>query len=227
MIIYLYVKRHSATGLKYFGFTTKRNPFKYKGSGLYWNRYLKKYGSNCDTIEIWGFDSQELCTEFALRFSIENNIVESNEWANLKIEDGLPGRRIKGFKTPQCVKSKISKTLTESYRSGKREKLNFCGELNPMFGKTHTVEAKYKQSQKRLNKSWDEIYTSESKNIMLIGSKQRGIKLGQNNKGFVTCIDPKGETARVTSDIFHSSNGYYVGVQSNEGKYRIMNKDKV
>jgi hypothetical protein len=227
MIIYLYIKRHYITGLKYFGFTTKTNPFKYKGSGLYWIRHLNKYGSNFNTIEIWGFDDQELCTEFALKFSIENNIVESDEWANLKVEDALPGRRIKGFKTPLSVKSKISKTLTESYKSGKREKLKLCGELNSMFGKTHTTEAKYKQSQKRLNKSWDEIYTSESKNIMLIGSKQRGIKLGQNNKGFVTCIDPKGETARVASDIFHSSNGYYVGVQSNEGKHRIINKDKV
>ena len=33
MTIYLYVKQHSITGLKYFGRTTQANPYKYKGYG--------------------------------------------------------------------------------------------------------------------------------------------------------------------------------------------------
>ena len=91
MIIYLYVKQHSITGLKYFG-KTKRNPFTYNGSGTRWSNHIKKHGSKfITTIEIWGFDDQSCCTDFALRFSEENDIVKSADWANLKPEDALDG----------------------------------------------------------------------------------------------------------------------------------------
>lgn len=90
MTIYLYIKQHSITGLKYFGRTEKPDPFSYFGSGKYWLRHIKIHGKEfIQTTEIWGFDDQSLCTEFALKFSKENNIVESKEWANLKTEDGL------------------------------------------------------------------------------------------------------------------------------------------
>lgn len=86
-IIYLYVKQHSKTGLKYFG-KTIRNPFKYKGSGKRWLNHIRKHGTNqVKTLEIWGFDDEELCSKFAVKFSIENDIVGSAEWANLIIED--------------------------------------------------------------------------------------------------------------------------------------------
>jgi hypothetical protein len=41
---YLYIKQHSITGLKYFGKTTKSNPYKYNGSGKYWIRHINKNG---------------------------------------------------------------------------------------------------------------------------------------------------------------------------------------
>jgi hypothetical protein len=70
--------------------TVKKNPFKYLGSGKYWKLHYRKHGREfIQTKEIWGFDTQELCSEFALRFSEENDIVKSSEWANLIIEDGL------------------------------------------------------------------------------------------------------------------------------------------
>jgi len=93
MIIYLYVKQHSITGLKYFGMTTKLNPFTYKGSGKYWSKHIKKHGRDyIKTLDVWGFDDQKLCTEFALKFSRDNNIVNSNQWANLIEEIGISGR---------------------------------------------------------------------------------------------------------------------------------------
>lgn len=88
---YLYIKEHEKTGLKYFGKTTK-DPLKYKGSGVYWNRHLKKYGKQC-VKTIWYklfLDIDELVL-YALNFSENNNIVESEKWANLKIENGLDG----------------------------------------------------------------------------------------------------------------------------------------
>jgi hypothetical protein len=56
MIIYLYIKQHAITGKKYFGRTTKRNPYMYKGSGSYWTNHIKKYGKeHVKTLDIFGF----------------------------------------------------------------------------------------------------------------------------------------------------------------------------
>lgn len=87
---YLYIKTHNITGLKYFGKTTN-DPFKYYGSGKYWLDHLKNHGYNI-TTEIIGYYTDELeCTNAAIDFSNKNNIVESKEWANLIIENGLDG----------------------------------------------------------------------------------------------------------------------------------------
>jgi len=112
MIIYLYIKEHSVTGLKYFGKTISTDPFKYSGSGTYWVPHIKKYGKELvKTLEVWGFDNQELCTEFALRFSKENNIVESKEWANRIPENGLPST-FQGSVLPETIRNRISNTLS-------------------------------------------------------------------------------------------------------------------
>lgn len=90
--IYLYVKRCKHCGLKYFGKTIKQNLTRYKGSGKYWMRHIAVHGqNNVETIDSWKFDSQAAATEFALNFSKENCIVESQEWANLIPEDGKDG----------------------------------------------------------------------------------------------------------------------------------------
>ena len=92
-MIYLYLKQHRITGLKYFGRTTSRNPFKYKGSGTRWGYHCNKHGwEHVITLDVWGFDSQAECTEFAIRYSLTNNIVESCDYANLEIEDGKNGK---------------------------------------------------------------------------------------------------------------------------------------
>lgn len=91
MSIYLYVKTHNATGLKYFGKTTKPDPHKYLGSGKYWKRHIKKHGNDITTEIVGVFDSAEECQEFALKFSKQNNIVDSELWANLQEENGLDG----------------------------------------------------------------------------------------------------------------------------------------
>lgn len=171
MIIYLYVKQHSITGLKYFGKTTSKDPFKYLGSGKRWIRHIKKHGKKLiKTLEVWGFDSQVLCTEFALKFSKENNIVESNEWANLKEENGLDGNPV-GFRHTQETKNNQSKLVSgknnpmygktgelspifglggifrgkcHSEKTKQLYSLTRSGELNPMYGKNHTEETKHK-----------------------------------------------------------------------------------
>ena len=88
MTIYLYIKQHSKTGLKYFGRTIK-NPWLYNGSGSYWRRHIKNHGPEyVETIAVFEFENQDDCTRFAVSFSRENNITECKEWANLCDEDG-------------------------------------------------------------------------------------------------------------------------------------------
>lgn len=97
MSIYLCVKQHAITKLKYFCKTTSKNPEKYRGSGKYWKNHINKHGKDhVITLHIWEFDNQLECTEFALKYSIDNDIVKSEEWANLILEDGKRGGSIKG-----------------------------------------------------------------------------------------------------------------------------------
>lgn len=91
MKITLYHKRHKITGLNYFGKTTKSDPYRYMGSGKRWLNHLKKHGTDVETVAIWEFENILECTEFALKFSRENNIVESLNWANLREENGKDG----------------------------------------------------------------------------------------------------------------------------------------
>jgi hypothetical protein len=95
---YLYIKQCNVTGLKYFGKTVSKDPVKYKGSGKHWTRHIEKYDNNVSTIWYQLFIDKDELVKYATMFSVNNNIVESNDWANLKIEDGLWGGGVKGIK---------------------------------------------------------------------------------------------------------------------------------
>lgn len=86
----LYKKTHNKTGLKYLGKTVK-NPHKYRGSGKHWLRHLKKHGNDVITEVIFQTQSLDDFKSFAINYSIEHNIVESTEWANLILETGTGG----------------------------------------------------------------------------------------------------------------------------------------
>jgi len=110
MKIYLYVKQHKITKLKYFGMTATKDPYVYLGSGKHWRRHLKVHGKDIDTLEVWEFTNIDECEKFALDFSKKNNIVESKDWANLRPENGRDGRApgspgLKGEKNPNWGKT--------------------------------------------------------------------------------------------------------------------------
>lgn len=110
---YLYIKQCNITGLKYFGKTVRTDPIKYKGSGKHWLRHIAKYKNNVTTTWYQLFTEKDGLVNFATKFSIDNNIVESSEWANLKVEDGLWGGGVKGIKihrTPEH-NAKISEAI--------------------------------------------------------------------------------------------------------------------
>lgn len=94
-MITLYIKTHNITGLKYFGKTIRDDVHKYKGSGQYWKRHISKYGYDV-TTEIYEQSTDEnYIREKAIQFSLDNNIVESDEWANMIVED-ISGARCFG-----------------------------------------------------------------------------------------------------------------------------------
>lgn len=69
--------------LKYFGKTISKNPTKYRGSGTYWKLFLAKYPGKVTTeiVAVFEDGEKDKCREFAIAFSIQNDIVKSNDWA--------------------------------------------------------------------------------------------------------------------------------------------------
>lgn len=112
-MIHLYVKRHTKTGLKYFGKTSRKDPRTYNGSGKYWLRHIKLHGIEyVETVQVWTFTDQDECSAFALKYSKENDIVKSESWANLKPENGLDGGTFPtGVPLSNDHKANISKSL--------------------------------------------------------------------------------------------------------------------
>jgi hypothetical protein len=97
---YLYIKQHSVTKLKYFGKTTSADPYKYNGSGIKWKNHIKKHGKEfVETIWVSDLYTDTSIVEIALHFSKENNIVESEQWANLIPENGMDGAPCNSGKT--------------------------------------------------------------------------------------------------------------------------------
>lgn len=126
----LLVMAHNVTGLKYFCKTTRLNKLcSYKGSGKYWKRHISKHGANIEVCVLGVYYDKQRCTEAALKFSYENNIVESTEWANLIVENGLDGA---GAKEAHHAFGKPSPCRGQK-RPQTSAKLK--GSLNPMYGK--------------------------------------------------------------------------------------------
>jgi len=103
---WLYIKQHNKTGLKYFG-KTILDPINYNGSGKHWKRHLKKHGADIVTSWCKLFTDIDELVNYAINFSIENRIVESPDWANLIIENGLDGGGSPSIET----RKKISNSL--------------------------------------------------------------------------------------------------------------------
>jgi hypothetical protein len=87
MTIYLYVKTHNKTGLKYLGKTSK-NPHTYLGSGIDWKAHLKEHGFDHSTKIIKECQDNQELNYWGRHYSDLWNVAESNEWANRIPETG-------------------------------------------------------------------------------------------------------------------------------------------
>ena len=175
-MIYLYLKTHKKTGLKYLGKTIK-NPFEYKGSGNFWINHLKKYGNDVDTQILFQTEDKELFRKVAKEFSIKYNIVESKEFANLTIEEGQGGQTRVGIKHTTETKLKIANSkkgrppsnLGIKHTTETKEKI-----ATAHIGKKHSEDTKKKMSEKRKGI----IFSPET------CEKIRQSKLGKKRKEF-------------------------------------------
>jgi NUMOD3 motif len=163
--IYLYIKSCPHCGMKYFG-KTIQNPYVYAGSGKHWLRHLKKHKAKALTQQVWTFDNQDICTSFALRFSDENNIVESKNWANLKPETATDGGVYQvGWNHTDKAKEKISKALRGKKRRPLSEehkrKLSEAGRGRKLSNETKRKQSESKkghsvseETRKKLSDAW-------------------------------------------------------------------------
>ena len=157
-MIYLYVKTHNITGFKYLG-KTVQNPYVYKGSGKRWLSHIKKHGNDVSTEIIGVFNTIEEFKQISIPLSKSLNIVESNQWANFRVESG------DGGDTSNYIDySKLNRGKGQSYEE--RYGIEKAAELKKLRSD--------RLSKTRKGKSYEEIYgESEGKKMRELRSKQQ------------------------------------------------------
>lgn len=145
-MIYLYLKTHKITGLKYLG-KTKYNPFTYKGSGIDWKKHIQEYGNNVTTQIIKECKDNEELNIWGRYYSTLWDVVNSAEFANRIPETG-GGVGSFGFKHSEETKEKLR---------------------NNNLGKKQTEETKRKRASKHLGRKNSE----QTKEKMSISARNR------------------------------------------------------
>jgi hypothetical protein len=145
MTIYLYIKTHKITGLKYLGKTIK-NPYKYDGSGIDWVDHLKKYGYDHYTDILMECKSKEELGIWGRYYSRYYNIITAQDdygnriWANRIPETGAGQGGILGRKRGEEFSKKMI--------------IQNKGENNPSYGVywwTNGIEEKKSKIQPDIN----------------------------------------------------------------------------
>lgn len=126
MPIYLYVKTHNTTGLKYLGKTISNDPHLYQGSGTVWKRHIRKHGYDVTTEILLETNDPTELKEVGLYYSTLWNVVESKDFANIVPESGDGGAML--------------------WTAESRQKVS-----NALKGKKHTEEAKKNYSKAQQN----------------------------------------------------------------------------
>ena len=227
-MIYLYVKTHKKTGLKYLGKTTAKDPYAYKGSGKHWTAHIKKHGYDVETKILLKTNSEKELKEAGLHYSKKWNIVKLKEWANLTEETGngigsdfskrLQKKRIKdgthhwlnGSKTREKNLQK-SKEGTHPFLGGKYVKEN---NERMLIDGTHPFlnKEKIKNNRRRVSETQKKL-----------------AKEGKHNfKGKLPVINKEGRTSIITKEAYlknqigKPSDWNYVSTSSKEARNRRL-----
>jgi hypothetical protein len=191
--------------------TTRKNVNRYRGSGVYWRQHIKKYGYDVDTQVVAKFDILHEATDFALKFSKENDIVGSVEWANLMEENchyGLPA----GFVHSENTRKKMSDTAKGHIRSKKHcENISKSkkGISNPEASKRFKGIPLSEDHRRKL---------AEAKRGRTLSQEHRNNMMKSHSKSWLV-IKPSGEQEIVVNlKRFCLENGLNSGVMCMVGK---------
>lgn len=147
MTIYLYKKTHNKTGLQYLG-KTEKDPYTYCGSGTRWLTHLEKHGTDLHTEIIKECATKEEMTYWGSYYSELWNIVESDEWANLRPETGDGGDTSKFIDYKNTHRNIKGKTYEEIYGPCRAKELKRSRSLSnslTKLGKPMSEEQKAKR----------------------------------------------------------------------------------
>src|ERR1022692_974286 len=87
----LLLKTHNKTGLKYLCKSEQDDYINYSGSGKYWKPHLKIHGKDIATELLYETGDFERFKDVCYTESIMRNVVKSEEYANLILENGSDG----------------------------------------------------------------------------------------------------------------------------------------
>jgi hypothetical protein len=192
-IIYLYLKTHNKTGLKYLGKTTQ-DPFKYRGSGLHWGRHIKKHGYDVTTeILFESFDKEEI-KEKGIYYSELFDVVASKEFANMRPESGDGGdvsQFVDYSKHPypsQLFTEQAKKNQVESRRNGKG--------FQQVKGRKRSKEEIEKTKNTTIERFGGYDFNKDSEKI------KRGVETRKRNESYEKTDDVKERTSKGMKEVW-------------------------
>lgn len=161
-MIYLYLKVHNTTGLKYLGKTISKDPHKYTGSGKVWLRHIKKHGYDVTTTILLETESEQELHDAGIYYSDLWNVVESKEFANIIREEGSGGAQLWSEES----RKKVSDALKGKPKNDKSK----YSQKDPDRRKLLSIKAKEYLSdpdnlalrRKQLRENWDAEKVSKS-----------------------------------------------------------------
>jgi len=155
--IYLYLKTHNITGLKYLGKTVSKDPYAYKGSGVIWRAHLKEHGDDVSTTILEECDSESELESIGEYYSDLWNIVESKDFANMIPESGTGNA--KGIIHSDEARAKLSKAM-----KGKKNSLGY----------KHSAETRAKMAKAKMGNTNSLGYKQTDEHRAKIGKAQIG-----------------------------------------------------
>lgn len=210
-MIYLYVKIHNKTGLKYLGKTESPDPFKYPGSGTRWVRHWKKHGKDMSTKILLATESEEELIETGLFFSKLWDVVNSPEWANFIPEGG------DGVSSEWATK--------ENLRRVKEGVHPFSGPENNRKTREKRNETRRKNGTHNfLGGDVQRKRIADGTHHLLGGDVQRKanakrVKAGEHNFQRIGCVSEEGSVYWVTKEEYDLNQ--HIHQNSAEGKKRL------
>ncbi len=159
MSIYLLVKTHKVSGLKYLCQTRKKDYKKYKGSGDYWKKHLKIHGNIIETQLLKICNNKLDLKKWGKHYSNKWNIVDAKDkngkkiWANLVPEtgNGMDSKYGKIFQNRPEVKEKNRQGVLNFWKNNPDAR-----KINSIYSKTHNpmknsaIRKRHKQIMKQL-----------------------------------------------------------------------------